>query len=332
MSSDAMERSKQLRSVQRQRFRTGAAISLGTIAALLIFAFLPIVLHPPLSRSELGKVDDPRVRIELRQAQDKQRSDTRSTLLQAMASLLLVAGAYATWRQVQITREGQITDRFTRAVDQVGSDNLDVRIGGIFALGRISVNSPSDRSAVQHMLCAYMRGHSPWAAGSPGGPLHPSQQVESVPWLQNRGPDIQAALGVLAQRPDPGIANIYLSRTDLRVSHIVDGMLSDSNFRHSNLARAWLSGTCFDGSDMTDVDLREAHLCGASFVGVNLAGAFLRDADVTGATFAGANIRGADMRVLNFESATFSGATSDQHTVWPAHVDAAIRRDRGILE
>jgi hypothetical protein len=33
-------------------------------------------------------------------------------------------------RQLQVNREGQITERFTRAIDQLGSEALDVRLGG----------------------------------------------------------------------------------------------------------------------------------------------------------------------------------------------------------
>jgi len=38
----------------------------------------------------------------------------------------------------ELTEQGQITDRYTKAVEQLGSDKLDVRIGGIYALERIA--------------------------------------------------------------------------------------------------------------------------------------------------------------------------------------------------
>ena len=36
-------------------------------------------------------------------------------------------------RTLELTEQGQVTDRYTKAVEQVGSDKLDVRIGGIYA-------------------------------------------------------------------------------------------------------------------------------------------------------------------------------------------------------
>ena len=41
-------------------------------------------------------------------------------------------------RTHELTEQGQVTDRFTKAIEQLGSDKLDVRIGGIYALERIA--------------------------------------------------------------------------------------------------------------------------------------------------------------------------------------------------
>ena len=45
---------------------------------------------------------------------------------------------------VKLTEQGQVTDRYTKAIEQLGSDKLDMRIGGIYALERISRDSPRD--------------------------------------------------------------------------------------------------------------------------------------------------------------------------------------------
>jgi len=39
--------------------------------------------------------------------------------------------------QLVLARRAQIADRFTKAVDQLGNEADDVRIGGIYALGQI---------------------------------------------------------------------------------------------------------------------------------------------------------------------------------------------------
>ena len=51
-------------------------------------------------------------------------------------------------RTHELTEQGQITDRYTKAVEQLGSDKLDVRIGGIYALERIARDSATDHPTV----------------------------------------------------------------------------------------------------------------------------------------------------------------------------------------
>ena len=101
---------------------------------------IPRLLYPPLTATDLRGVTDAKTRIELRQAQSQLANDARSAVLQGIAGLVVVVGGAATWRQVRVSREGQITDRFTHAIDQLGCDKPEVRVGGIRALERIATN------------------------------------------------------------------------------------------------------------------------------------------------------------------------------------------------
>ena len=159
---------------------------------------VPHLLYPPLSAADLRGVAGEQARVQLQQAQSQLANGARSVVLQGLAGLVVVAGAAATWWQVHISREGQITDRFSKAVDQVGSPNVDVRIGGLYGLERIARNSAADRNAILFLLGAFIRTHAPWPVGAPGGPQHPTPVVdEQLPWMRVRAADIQAAMGVL---------------------------------------------------------------------------------------------------------------------------------------
>jgi Pentapeptide repeats (8 copies) len=166
----------------------------------------------------------------------------RSVVLQGLAGLVVVAGAAATWWQLHISREGQITDRFTKAVDQVGSSNVDVRIGGLYALERIARNSAADRNAILFLLGTFIHTHAPWPVGAPGGPQHPTPIVDGqLPWMRVRAADIQAAIGVLGRLPRSRDETVIsLSRVDLRSIALRDARLSGSSFRYANLARSVL--------------------------------------------------------------------------------------------
>lgn len=63
--------------------------------------------------------------------------------------------------QHPVTRQGQVADRFTRAVDQLGSGKLEVRLGGIYGLERIARESPDSRLVVTEVLSAYVRQRAP---------------------------------------------------------------------------------------------------------------------------------------------------------------------------
>ena len=66
--------------------------------------------------------------------------------------------------------EGTITERYTRAIEQLGHEKLDVRLGGIYALERIARNPLPDRITVGKVLTAYLRTHSPWPPVPPQQP------------------------------------------------------------------------------------------------------------------------------------------------------------------
>ncbi|WP_189171532.1 hypothetical protein [Pilimelia anulata] len=95
----------------------------------------------------------------------------------SILSVLVVAiGLYVTneanRRQLDVALQGQLTDRFTRAVEQLGqagAAKIDVRLGAVYALERIMRDSAQDQPAVVEVLAAYVRVHAPLPAGV--GPL-----------------------------------------------------------------------------------------------------------------------------------------------------------------
>jgi Pentapeptide repeats (8 copies) len=295
-----------------------AALS-GLLALIAVVIFLPFALYPALSPADLRELSTVSTRVDLQNARYALQNDFRGQLIQMMAALIVVAGAVATWRQIQVTREGQITDRFTRAIDHLGSDKLDVRIGGIYALERIAVNSPADRASVTRILTAFVREHAPWLVGSDDGLVHPTPTVdEKLPWLSNRANDVQAAMHVISRRPwHPGEPRLLLTRSDLRGIYLSEGRLDDAIVRHVNLARAWLSGARLERSELVDSDLRQAKLDGAHLAHADLRSAHLQGADLRDATLRHANLRGANLTGAHLEGADLSGVQADDTTVWP---------------
>ena len=86
------------------------------------------------------------------------RADLIGKVAQITGGAILAYGAYWTARKVLVNREGQITERFTRAIDQLGAtddaDNprLEIRLGAIYALERIAGDSPARVNAAGNTM------------------------------------------------------------------------------------------------------------------------------------------------------------------------------------
>jgi Pentapeptide repeats (8 copies) len=312
-----------------------AAGALLVMAAIVVVA--PRLLFPPLSAAALRGVTNAAQRVELRQAQSQLENNARATLLQGLGGLLVIAGVIATWRQIQVNRDGQITERFTRAIDQLGSDKPDVRIGGIYALERIARNSPTDQPAVTDVLTEFVRSHAPWVTRTPGSPdPHPTASVDmTTPWLRDRAPDAQAALNVLGRRRTaPDDDRLDLGRVDLRRAYLSRAQLPGIVMRNANLARARMRGINLQGARLEYTDLRQAFLEEANLTrailerayldNAELRGASLRDADLTGCSLRNADVRGADLRGAIFDKTDLGNVLADAATIWPDNLDSGF--------
>jgi uncharacterized protein YjbI with pentapeptide repeats len=228
--------------------------------------------------------------------------------------------------QIAVAQEGQITERFTRAVDQLGQpgpDRLDVRLGGIYALERIAHDSPTHRLAVVEILTAFIRSHAPWPPRLPGQ-YRADAPIDHVPSLQTRAPDIQAALTIIGRRPtqkdDP---HPDLNQTDLRHANLYEADLTGARFVGANLTKAQLHGAnltktllttanltsaWLDSANLTAAQLGGANLISAQFQAANLTEAWLVGADLTSAYLGGADLTGAQLDVANLTAAQLGGA------------------------
>lgn len=117
-------------------------------------------------------------------------NNVRTTLLSSVGGAVVLFGAYSAWRQLRVsqdglraTQEGYLTDRFSKAVDQLGSEKPAVRIGGLHALWRIAEYSARDRDAVISILAAYLRMHTSWPPTDSDFPAELS--INSVPPLEH---------------------------------------------------------------------------------------------------------------------------------------------------
>jgi Pentapeptide repeats (8 copies) len=323
-----------------------AAAGVVVVLAAVVWA-VPRLLYPPLPASRFAGVAPDR-RIELETNRLKLQNDGRTTLLQGLGGLAVLAGAFFTYRQVQtsrrqldhtiessreqheLDRQGQITERFTRAIDQLGHTQLDVRLGGIYALARIARDSPADRATIGEVLTAFVRGHAPWpprlddqsAASAP---------VREAPELQVRAPDVQASLTVLgrggfAESAGAQGDRLDLPAVDLRYARLRSAHLERANLFHANLEWANLIGAHLEWAGLIGAHLEWAGLNGVYLERANLFNAHLKGADLSGAHLEAARLVGANLELArlggaDLRGADLQGAVANSSTVWPAGFD-----------
>jgi hypothetical protein len=243
--------------------------------------------------------------------------------------LVVLFGAFVTWRQylsgrenaredLRLQREGRLTERLTKAVGQLSDENVAVRVGGVYALGRLVRESPQDEEAVMEILATYVRSNAA-VRGRPD---------PSVGRLAVRQPEVQAALTVLGSTgrlANPaGFVSLELTATDLRRAELVGAQLSRVRLRDCLLNRANMSGARLHGTDLRRADLTDAVLTGAQ---ADLLTWWPDGFDpesagvIVSKDLAGADLRAADLRQDRLDGVSLAGARANSFTLWPNGFD-----------
>ncbi len=158
----------------------------------------------------------------------------------------------ATRDQIALSEQSQLTDRFTKAVEQLGTRDstlgtrTEVRLGGIYALERIARDSARDHPTVMEVLSAYVRMHVPIARCQSSGP---------------RATDVQAILTVIGRRD----TRRDRDRLALNNTCLVGYNLSGANLTNTDLTGADLTNTDLTGANLSGANLTEANLSFADF-------------------------------------------------------------------
>jgi uncharacterized protein YjbI with pentapeptide repeats len=254
----------------------------------------------------------------------------RGTIGQMLGGVAVISGLLFAWQQLgntaetlRVSQEGQITERFTRAVDQLGSDDVTIRLGGIYALDRIAADSPQDYVPAMQVLASYVRGSSPrtvaistpGATGSTGPDLPIDVQAvltilggRTEPWPAPRCLDLSGADLAFANLASANLVGICLERTDLPNANLAGANLrgvtmSGANLTHADLTGADLSLALLDSAVLRMASMAGANLSEANLLNADAGGAILPDADLRGANLTGANLSNATLFQANFGEA-----------------------------
>jgi uncharacterized protein YjbI with pentapeptide repeats len=207
---------------------------------------------------------------------------------------------------LQTTRDAQVADLYGKAIEQLGSGKLDVRIGGIYALERIARDSARDHPTVIEVLSAFIREHSHEQS--------PLADEEGDPPERETRLDVQAAVTVIGRRDrerDVRLVDLHgasLARADLADANLADANFTDTNLSDANLFRAVLTGANLTDTNLGGANLTDANLTGATLFRANLTRASLFRANLTGASLFRANLSDASLLRANLSRARLGNA------------------------
>jgi len=276
----------------KRSWRDHAAAVIAALAVVVATAAIALVwpVTDLIATHDVGLITGPKRAAALLTAREAVRTQllTLGAGVFAAGALIFTARNFRLSRRTveltqqtfRLTERGQVTDRYARAIEQLGSAGPSVRLGAIFALERISRDSAEDSPTVMGVLAAYVRerSHNPTCWRTIEMPPDLGTKASDV---RQPGPDLQAALTVLGRRD---------RRLDTGPLDLMNADLS-----HGYLPSARLDGTDLTGALLSGADLTEANLAGAKLPGADLRKADLSRADLTGAQIALADLTDADL-------------------------------------
>jgi hypothetical protein len=260
-------------------------------------------------------------------------------IVASVGAALLIAAALlqaATARrrhkeQTDADRQRRITESFSKATEQLGNDKIEVRLGGIYTLERISRESPNDYWTVVETLTAFVRERA--RRNLQTEPVEKTKTHVELP------KDIAAVLTVIVRRHEKNqwresemgwqldfrgtdLSRAYLRRAnlsgaDLSRANLSGANLHEANLRWANLSEADLSGASLMGANLSRADFSRADLMGAYLNRADLRWANLSEADLSGANLMGANLSRADLSRAYLRGAILIGVNLSKAKAGP---------------
>jgi uncharacterized protein YjbI with pentapeptide repeats len=274
--------------------------------------------------------------------------------------------------QTHADRQRRIIESFSKAIEQLGSDKLEVRLGGIYALERISQESPQDYWTVMENLTAFVRERTQrtdaqrtvkpleqliaerayllWeSAGRPEGHSEEFWREAAywTPEIYGEPPatDIAAVLTVIQRRVEGDRAleaqdervldfrEAVLRRADLTRAHLEGAILARAHLEGAMLVGVHFEGAGLMGANLEGALLYDAHLERADLRAARLQDASLHEAHLEGAWLTGTHLEGARLSAAHLERANFDGAHLEGASLVGANLEGAnLRGAEGLTQ
>ncbi|MEH1805220.1 pentapeptide repeat-containing protein [Nostoc sp.] len=222
--------------------------------------------------------------------------------------------------QTQLTPQEIVSERFSKAIEQLGNEKIETRFAAIYALERIAKDSPKDHWTIMEILAAFIRENAP---------VNREYEDESLQ-LSKLPTDIQTALTVIGRRDS--YKDQVNQKLDLRNTDLSNADLTEANFSRAIFVGANLQWVNFTRVNLSEADLSVTCLCGSIFYEANLQKAILPEANLQGAVLRKANLSQAILYDANLEGTVLCDANLEGAILCDANLEGAILCDANLEE
>jgi hypothetical protein len=259
------------------------------------------------------------------------------------AAIALLVAVRRQWHQEIATNanvldatEQRVTELYSKAVDQLGSPDLSVRLGGIYSLERLAHDHVNHRQTILYMLCACLRMLDKDSLIDGRDSRDGRMDDPRIFQLGEDEREMQAAVVDILRRHRDRIdtAGVFWAARglDLRGANLGGCNLSGMNlafgrYMRTQLTNANLQHVKFAGANMTG-----AVLNGSKLVLSDLSSTILRSAQLKGVDLTGAKLTAAKLDDAVLHGAILSGVIWNEYTTWPSSIEAYVAASSSVVD
>ena len=234
--------------------------------------------------------------------------DTETTIISIVGGVIAIVGLILFYQrlkkqeeQIDLQRKQRTDDRFTTAVNLLGSSETSARTGAIYSLYHLAIEDKKYRKEVSQILCSHIRSKT----------NEPDYKKE-----HNKRPsnEIQSTIDLLLKNQD-GNKGLYCQdfakeenfpQANFEYAYLVNANFSFAQCQKAKFNRAQFQGADFYEAQCQGADFYEAQCQGAGFNHAQCQGAKFNKAQCQGAVFFNAQCQGADFRFAQCQKADFN--------------------------
>ena len=236
--------------------------------------------------------------------------ETEATIISIVSGVIAIVGLKLFYQrlekqeeQIDLQRKQRTDDRFTTAVNLLGSSETSARTGAIYSLYHLSIEDKKYRKEVAQILCSHIRSKTNEPDYQKEHKDRPSNEIQSTIDLLLKDQDGNKGLYCQDFAKEKNFPKVNFEYAYLVKANFYEAQCQGADFNH-----AQCQGADFDYAQFQGATFIHAQCQGAKFNAAQCQGACFFKAQCQGADFFGAECQGANFIITQCQGAGFNRA------------------------